>query len=288
MKRIIKYAVITLCLAALVCLVMGWPSLGLAQSAYYEGMDVSRYQGEIDFNRAAKDGIEMVYIRAGEGADYTDPYYERNYAGAKAAGIKTGAYHFVTARSEAEARAQAAHFAALLAGKEFECRPAMDFEDLSGMGRDAANRVALAFLRALEEATGQKPALYSDAYRVESTWNASLSGYPLWIAEYDVDAPRTTGAWPEWSGWQYTDRGRVDGVEGNVDRDRFTARMLADNGETPPECPDVTATYIVQRGDTLSRIARSHDTTVSALAAANNIQNPNRIYVGQRLVIPLS
>ena len=141
--------------------------------------------------------------------------------------------------------------------------------------------------RALEAATGEKPAIYSGAYKVEAVWDQALSAYPLWIAEYDVEQPKTAGAWGQWSGWQYTDRGRVNGIEGNVDRDRFTAGMLADGEETPQPTPCPDGTYIVQRGDTLYRIARSHDTTVAALMQANSITNPNRIYVGQRLIIPL-
>ena len=100
-----------------------------AEEAYYEGIDISRYQGTVDFARLAADGIDIVYMRAGEGSDYTDPEYERNYQQAREAGLKSGAYLYVTATTVEEGKAQAKFFAGLLQGKEFACRPVMDFED---------------------------------------------------------------------------------------------------------------------------------------------------------------
>lgn len=304
--------IMALCLAGVLSLGLGMCGQAQAegQEAYYRGIDISRYQGTVDFDKLAGDGIEIVYMRAGEGDDYTDPYYERNYQQAREAGLKSGAYLYVTAGTVEEGKQQAEFFAGLLQGKEFACRPVMDFEDLRGLNRQTANAIALAFLQTLEAETGVTPAIYTGAYKVEVVWDTALAAYPLWIAEYGVDEPETTGAWKEWSGFQYTDKGQVDGIEGDVDLDRFRAGILVSGGATPTptatpnptltptptatpkptatpgQCP-TTIPYIVQRGDTLSRIADSLETTVAELAALNQLKNPNRIYVGQRLLIPI-
>lgn len=305
--------IMALCLAAVMGMGLGILGQSRAEAAepVYAGIDISRYQGTVDFDRVAADGIDIVYMRAGEGNDYIDPEYERNYQQAREAGLKSGAYLYVTATTVDEGREQAKFFASLLQGKEFACRPVMDFENLRGLNRQTANDIALAFLQTLEEETGVTPAIYTGAYKVEAVWDADLAAYPLWIAEYGAEEPKTTGAWKEWSGFQYTDKGQVDGIDGDVDLDRFRPGILLNGGEPTPEptaspkpsitpkptaTPEPTATpgqcpttipYIVQRGDTLSRIADSLETTVAELAALNHLKNPDRIYVGQRLLIPI-
>ena len=305
--------IMALCLAAVMGMGLGILGQSRAEAAepVYAGIDISRYQGTVDFDRVAADGIDIVYMRAGEGNDYIDPEYERNYQQAREAGLKSGAYLYVTATTVDEGREQAKFFASLLQGKEFACRPVMDFENLRGLNRQTANDIALAFLQTLEEETGVTPAIYTGAYKVEAVWDADLAVYPLWIAEYGAEEPKTTGAWKEWSGFQYTDKGQVDGIDGDVDLDRFRPGILLNGGEptpeptaspkpsitpkptttpkptaTPGQCP-TTIPYIVQRGDTLSRIADSLETTVAELAALNHLKNPDRIYVGQRLLIPI-
>lgn len=305
--------IMALCLAAVMGMGLGILGQSRAEAAepVYAGIDISRYQGTVDFDRVAADRIDIVYMRAGEGNDYIDPEYERNYQQAREAGLKSGAYLYVTATTVDEGREQAKFFASLLQGKEFACRPVMDFENLRGLNRQTANDIALAFLQTLEEETGVTPAIYTGAYKVEAVWDADLAAYPLWIAEYGAEEPKTTGAWKEWSGFQYTDKGQVDGIDGDVDLDRFRPGILLNGGEptpeptaspkpsitpkptvtpkpttTPGQCP-TTIPYIVQRGDTLSRIADSLETTVAELAALNHLKNPDRIYVGQRLLIPI-
>ena len=195
--------IMALCLAAVMGMGLGILGQSRAEAAepVYAGIDISRYQGTVDFDRVAADGIDIVYMRAGEGNDYIDPEYERNYQQAREAGLKSGAYLYVTATTVDEGREQAKFFASLLQGKEFACRPVMDFENLRGLNRQTANDIALAFLQTLEEETGVTPAIYTGAYKVEAVWDADLAAYPLWIAEYGAEEPKTTGAWKEWSGF---------------------------------------------------------------------------------------
>lgn len=282
MKR--KLKIFLALLMSAMMLSIAWP----AGAAAYRGIDVSEWQGDIDFNQVRNSGIEMVYIRAGFGSNYTDRWYEQNYDKAKNAGLKIGMYHYVTARNVPEARAQARFFASLLAGKSYDCRPAMDFESLAGLSSQAANDIAQAYLSVLKNSTGYVPMVYSDVYNIENVWYASLRNYPLWAAEYGADAPRSTGHWDTWAGFQYSDAGRIPGISGNVDLDRFTEAVLINAQETPiPDGSDTDCPrYVVRRGDTLWGIANRYGTTVRKLTEYNRLTNPNLIYPGEVIEIP--
>ena len=270
---------------AMAALLLAAPALALEpdDSRIYRGIDVSVYQGEIDFQAVRSSGIEAVYIRAGEGSSYTDPYFARNTEHAKAAQLHYGFYLYVTARNEDQARTQAAVFAQLIQDTGYDCRPAMDFEQFSGMPAARLNAIALAFLEELERRTGVTPMVYTDAYAADRLWDEELGAYPLWVAEYGPAQPTVdSGTWTGWSGFQYADDGRVPGIRAEVDLDRFTGRVLIDGGEQPDYVE-----YTVRRGDTLWDIARRYGTTVEAIVRENAIADPNRIYVGQVLRIPV-
>ena len=161
----------------------------------YEGVDVSVYQGDIDFASVKADGIEVAYIRAGYGSSYTDPWFEANWEKADAAKLKVGFYYYVTAESEAEARAQAARFADLISDKAYTARPAMDFESLDGLTADEVNVIGLAFLEELKAKTGVTPLVYTNDYRARTLWRSAFAAYPVWIADYDdAENPPAGGA----------------------------------------------------------------------------------------------
>lgn len=101
-------------------------------STIYEGIDVSNWQGNINYEQVKTAGIEVVYIKTSEGTTYKDPYFERNYENAKANGLKVGFYHFLTATNTQAARNQAQFFASVISGKAPDCKLAMDFEQFRG------------------------------------------------------------------------------------------------------------------------------------------------------------
>lgn len=275
-----------------------------AQNTQYRGIDVSAWQGEINFNRVKDAGIEAVYIRAGEGVNITDRYFERNYENAKAAGLKYGFYHYVTARTVSEAEEQADFFAALIRSKPYDMKAAMDFENLSGLTADEAVAIAKAYLERLEQRSGHTPAVYSDAYDARTVWRSNLTKYPLWVADYGVREPGSIGGWSSWSGFQYSDKGAVSGISGHVDLDYFRESLfLTDDEQTSTQqirhdyskandgCKDASPgdqyfTYTVKSGDTLWALAREYQTSVDTLVKINNITDPDLIYVGQKLLIP--
>lgn len=195
-----------------------------AQGPLYDGIDVSVWQGEIDFSRVKAAGKKFVYIRAGYGLSQ-DVYFLQNARNAHAAGLQTGFYFYVTARNEIQARQQAEFFASLIRDQPYTCRPAVDFEDFTGLSDSELNQIALAFAQTLETASGHLPLFYTDTSSAADLWDPELTHYPLWIAEYDVSEPSTTGRWPGWVGFQYG-AGYVDGINGDVDLDLFSQEVL--------------------------------------------------------------
>ena len=250
------------------------------------GIDVSKWQGEIDFDRVAASGVEIVYIRACYGSSTIDEYFESNYVKARAAGLKIGFYHYITATSETSAIAQARFFYSLISDKEYDCRPAMDFEFFGFLSTNRINDIARTYLSTLQNLTGTQPLLYSDINDVNTVWDPSLSIYPLWAADYNAGFGTDTGSWQKWSGFQYSSSGSVPGIYGNVDLDRFRDSVfLSRDIPSSNTTPDI---YIIQRGDTLSGIAYRYHTTVEQLVSLNHISNPNLIYPGTRLILPAS
>lgn len=288
-------AVLLACIAVLVFAALV-PARAIPPSGgrQYRGIDISEFQGEIDFEEVRRSGIEAVYIRVGAG-EYTDEYFAENYERAKAAGLKIGFYHYVTARSVEEGRRQARFFASLAAGREPDMRLAMDFEYFGSLSVSQINAISEAYLDELTALTKREAVIYSDLSNARNIFSRALAEkYPLWAAQYGADEPSANGKWREWVGFQYTDEGRVGGIYGNVDRNIFTEGIfLSDSwridGEkrTTVRARTRTLTVYVRAGDTLWAIAREYGTTVEAIARENRIVDPNRIFAGERLRITL-
>ncbi|CCY26989.1 glycosyl hydrolase family 25 [Firmicutes bacterium CAG:114] len=204
-----------------------------AHAAVYEGLDVSVWQGEIDFSQVKAAGKEMVYIRAGYGLS-EDSRFRENAEGARRAGMKVGFYFFVTATNQTQARAQAVYFSELIREYPYDCRPAVDFEQYGTLSKGELNGIALAFAETLEERTGKTPVFYTNASSAAEIWEPALTRYPLWIADYGPKEPTSLGYWTQWAGFQYEDNGRVPGIAGAVDLDRFTEGMLLEQGAEMP------------------------------------------------------
>ena len=271
------------------------------------GIDVSVYQGSVDFSRVAQSGVRMVYIRSTLGFSYVDPTHERNADGARAAGLEFGFYHFCTASTTDEAVRQARFFAQTIARYDYGLKPVLELSPARALSRTETTDVALAFLQEVERLTGREPAIYCSASTPREDYDSRLAPYSLWVAQYGAREPEENGIWSTWAGWQYSERGRVDGIEGNVDLVLFTDEMRAQPEPTqsagptsvptpaptatsaPTACPTPTAApcaanaYVVQPGDTLTAIAQMFDTTVAALAERNGLADPSVIYVGQIL-----
>ena len=266
-------------------------ALSLQGELKYEGIDVSDWQGYIDYSQVKNTGIEIVYIKSSQGNNIKDPYFEINYENAKANNLKVGFYHFLTATTVEEAKQEATFFASVISGKQADCKLAMDYEQFDGVSTEQVNQIAIAFIQKVKELTKKQVIIYSDLYNSENTFNMELSSYgELWLAYYGdyKNLENVNSSWSSFIGIQYTDQGSVAGINGNVDRDLFTEEILLDDISEIPNIENPngnynteTIYYTVKRGDTLSAIASRYGTTVKEIAQINGIKNVNLIYPGQ-------
>ena len=252
------------------------------------GIDVSNWQGNIDYSQVKNSGIDIVYIKSSQGNSIVDSHFRTNYENAKAQGLKVGFYHFLTARNIPEAEEQATYFASVIAGTSPDCKLAMDFEVFGNLNTQEINEISLAFLQKVQQLTGKEVIIYSDSSNARNTFNSQLaSTYPLWVAQYGVNTPNT-GNWSQYEGFQYSDSGTIPGIRALTDLDTFTEQIFLNSSETIATSENTTntiETYIVQSGDTLSQIAMKYGTTVNEIVGLNGIKNPNLIYVGEVLKI---
>lgn len=165
----------------------------------YEGIDVSNWQGYIDYSRVKAAGIEIVYIKASQGTNITDSFFKVNYNNAKANGLKIGLYHFLLARNEQEAVQEAEYFSSVISSTSPDCKLAMDFENFGNLTREEINRISAVFLEKVKELTGKEVIIYSDASNARDIFGKELPAqYPLWIAEYGVSSPSDNVNWSSW------------------------------------------------------------------------------------------
>lgn len=257
----------------------------------YDGIDVSNWQGYINYKKVKESGIDIVYIKSSEGTTFKDPYLEYNYQKAKEYGLKIGFYHYLTATNIEQAKRQAQFFASVIGGKIPNCKLAMDFEEFNeGISDEEINKISEAFLEKLKELTQKEVIIYSNLYHSQRIFSSELAQkYPLWLAYYGNynGLENVKSNWNVWDGVQYTSKGIVSGVDGYVDKNKFTENIFLCEDS---KCPNVeeleenerkTVYYKVKKGDTLWNIAKKYGTTVQSIVKLNGIPNPNLIYPGQ-------
>ena len=197
----------------------------LSQSSGSRGIDVSKWQGSIDWAAVAASGIDFAIIRVGyrgaaTGALVEDPYFKQNIAGARKAGIKVGVYFFTQAISEAEAVEEASMVLTLIAGYQVSYPVFIDTESASdgranGLSRNTRTAVVQAFCRTIANG-GYRPGVYASKSWFENQLNASaLGNCSIWVAQYNTTC--TYGG--RYDMWQYSSKGTVPGIKGNVDLD---------------------------------------------------------------------
>jgi lysozyme len=209
------------------------------------GIDVSRFQGKIKWERAADDGIDFAFVQAsrGSGGDCAvaptecgaDGQYERNYDGARKAGVRVGAYHRAFAggggrkRTRKDARKEARLFVDVVGElRKGDLLPALDLETpFGGLRPKQLRRWVRVWLDRVDRKLDAKPIIYTNT----TSWGATgdtkkfaRKGHQLWVANWGVKKPSVpAGNWDGegWSVWQYTSSGSVKGIAGRVDRNRL-------------------------------------------------------------------
>lgn len=286
-------------------------------------IDVSKYNGVISWNKVVGN-CDGAIIRAGfrgyaSGKLATDERFKTNIKAALAAGVPIGVYFFTQAVNEAEAREEARYTLDLVKGYELALPIFIDSEngnngagraDYGKLSRSLRTAVVNEFCSTIEKA-GYKTGVYASESWFKSYLDISKIKYLFWVAKYSTNKPTIY-----YDMWQYSDKGRIDGIKGNVDisvykntlkksADEIADEVIAglwgngshrkdrleaagyDYKEIQKKVNDklkgIEPFYIVKEGDTLSSIAKKYGTTVNKLSYINGITNPNKIYIGQKL-----
>ncbi len=188
------------------------------------GIDVSKWNKEIDWDKVKDAGIEFAIIRVGYRGSVTgslveDPYFEANMKGAAASGIPTGIYFFTQAVNEVEAVEEASAVLKMIRNYNVSYPIFIDTEGAGGNGRadgldpETRTLVCEAFCRTIENAQYEAGVYASRNWYNNNLYADRLENYCIWLAEYR-SAPLYQGYYHM---WQYTSKGKVDGIEGNVD-----------------------------------------------------------------------
>jgi lysozyme len=255
-----------------------------------KGIDVSHWQGTIDWEKVSADGVKFAFIKATQGTAYSKVDYFRNNASKSLGfGIHLGAYHYATFSNVPEAKAEAAYFLSVIKDYKITYPLALDLEEnKKGSSKATLTDAAVAFLEAIEVA-GYFSMLYTSKNFIDTQLEESrLVHYGLWIARYGPELGRNADI------WQYTNEGRVNGIRGNVDMNWSYRDFAAEiEGKKIPSlaAQPITSTppnndsylHDVVAGEVLSKIAAKYGVTVDYLVTLNGITDPDRIYVGQRL-----
>jgi GH25 family lysozyme M1 (1,4-beta-N-acetylmuramidase) len=260
------------------------------------GIDVSFWNAGIDWPKVRATGQRFVFAKATEGDSYADPTFDDNWRGAKTAGLLRGAYHFF--RANVDAKKQANKFIDYVKSMNDngELPPVLDLETNDGQTREKVIARAKTWLDLVEAAFNRKPIIYSRAYFLQDFFSEAGGGppvwaknYPLWLAQYpnlyvEGSQPTLPRGWFKWNFWQYSQSGRVNGINAKVDMNVFNGTLEAlykfggvDLGGTlPPQKHTVVA------GDSFETVANKYGLTIRELVSAN----PQLLKTGDQLTIP--
>jgi lysozyme len=199
-----------------------------AQTGRLPGIDVSHWQGLINWDAVRNAGIRFAFAKATEGTGFVDSRFSRNLSEMRRVGIVRGAYHF--GHPNVSAAAQAQHFVNVVRNANGGTvrgvlQLCLDLEVTDGRTPAQVWAWTQNFIAEVQRLTGRPGIIYTSP----SFWTTRVGNptsnlnCPLWIAHWGVSSPTVPRAWSGvgWAFWQYTSTGRVSGVNGNVDRDWF-------------------------------------------------------------------
>lgn len=188
---------------------------------FVEGIDVSVWQGFPDWNQVGASGKVFAIARACYGID-ADTRFQHNWHNMELNGLIRGAYHYF--RVFQDATQQADVFLNTVTVRSRDLPPVLDIEEAFNQGASQQSWIngVQTWLDRVENVTGRTPIIYTS----NSSWNATVGSnafgqYPLWVAHWQANQPLLPSGWQKWHFWQYSAQGQVDGIQGNVDLDKF-------------------------------------------------------------------
>ena len=225
MKKIIKKFPIWLIILIVISL------LGFLQpvkaGGYVYGIDVSHWQGSINWNKVYNAGYRFAFCKASEGTSYKDDRFTTNMNQGKSAGLFLGPYHYAHPDSNTYT-AEAAHFVSVIQSYMIDgyLRPVLDLEVGHSLGKTALTNWVINFINYVKDHTGVEPIIYCNSWYASTYLDSRVTQYDLWIAHWNVESPNT-GIWDAWSFWQYkvSSAGYVPGISGQCDLDLFNGGM---------------------------------------------------------------
>jgi len=189
------------------------------------GIDVSTFNGTVDWAAVADSGISFAFAKASEGLTIRDQQFPANWTGMKATGVARGAYHFFHPRDDGAAQADA-FLSWVGALDDGDLPPVLDWETSDESDRASTIAAARAFVREIQARTGRATIIYT--YR--AYWDSlgdpgGFAANPLWFASDEISCPTPPAPWSDWLFWQYSTQGMVVGVSGAVDLDWFAGSL---------------------------------------------------------------
>ena len=188
------------------------------------GIDVSSWQGEINWDQVANDGVKYAVIRVSAGLNSVDQYFPRNWNESRRVGLLRGVYQYFHPAQDPVAQAYLLVDRLREAGGDFELPPVIDIEAHNDLTAAEIAQSARTWIDIVEEELGIQPMVYTGYYFWQDHMNntAEFNDHPLWHPQYTSAAcPRIPNVWEDWVFWQYSSTGRVAGIEGDVDLNRF-------------------------------------------------------------------
>ncbi|MDE6756229.1 MAG: hypothetical protein K2J66_03700 [Muribaculaceae bacterium] len=176
------------------------------------GIDISAHNGYIDFSRVKSAGYDFAIIKATEGTDFKDAMFVDNLRRARAAGMKVGAYHFF--RFDTDGELQAINLLHSLRNRSLDFPVVIDIERFGNPDGHEASMIITRLRTLLShiKSEGLQVILYSNKDDYDRYLKGNFSGYPIWICSFTEPEPDL-----DWSMWQYSHRGKIDGAEGKID-----------------------------------------------------------------------
>ena len=183
-----------------------------------KGIDISSYQQNVDFIKVKNNGIEIVYIKATEGITYNNPMLKPQYCGAIAAGLKIGFYHFLRANDPI---LETKHFLSFIDGLPAHCKYVIDVEEILGQTVTKISSNVRLFADYLIS-NCKEVCIYTNDNFYKNNLNNSVKDISLWVAHYGVSMPDAIN----YIGFQYSNSGNVDGINGLVDLNEFSSDIF--------------------------------------------------------------